>query len=259
MAKQMELPLEERGEAPQGQRSGEARTTRNGYGGSGDNRLMEQVVARDNFTVAVKRVRQNQGSPGVDGMTVDELPKHLVEHWEGIRAQLFGGIYQPKPVREVEIPKGEGGVRKLGIPTVLDRVIQQSLLQVLQPRFESTFSEHSHGFRPGRNVHAAVCEAQRSIREGKRVVVDVDIETFFDRVNHDVLMGRLEKRIGDMRMLRLIRHYLRGRDDGQRGGDGVIRGHTARRSLVAVADECAPRRRGQGVGKTRAQLRSLRR
>jgi group II intron reverse transcriptase/maturase len=208
MTRQLELPLEARGEAPQGQRSGEARTARHGHGGSGTDRLMEQVVERGNVTAAVKRVRQNQGSPGVDGMTVEELPTYLAEHWEAIRAQLLAGTYQPKPVREAEIPKSGGGVRKLGIPTALDRGIQQSILQVLQPMFDPTFSEHSHGFRPGRNAHHAVCEAQRYIQEGKRVVVDVDLEKFFDRVNHDVLLGRLEQRIGDRRMLGLIRRYL---------------------------------------------------
>jgi group II intron reverse transcriptase/maturase len=169
---------------------------------------MERVVERGNVKAALKRVRQNKGSPGVDGMTVDELPKHLVENWEAIRAQLLAGTYQPGPVREVEIPKSGGGVRKLGIPTVLDRFIQQSILQVLQPMFDPTFSKHSHGSRPGHSAHDAVCEAQRYIQEGKRVVVDVDLEKFFDRVNHDVLMGRLEKRIGDKRMLGLIRRYL---------------------------------------------------
>jgi len=205
---QAELPLGARGETSEDQRSGEASTATNGNGGSGTATLMERVVERGNAKAALKRVRQNKGSPGVDGMTVDELPKYLVEHWEAIRAQLLDGTYQPKPVREVEIPKNGGGVRKLGIPSVLDRFLQQSILQVLQPMFDPTFSKHSHGFRPGHNAHDAVCEAQRYIQEGKRVVVDVDLEKFFDRVNHDVLMGRLEKRIGDRRMLRLVRRYL---------------------------------------------------
>jgi len=170
---------------------------------------MEEVVERGNAKAALKRVRQNKGSPGVDGMTVDELPEYLVENWETIREQLLAGSYQPKPVREVEIPKSGGGVRKLGIPSALDRFIQQSILQVLQPMFDPTFSKHSHGFRPGRRAHDAVCEAQRYIQEGRRVVVDVDLEKFFDRVNHDVLMGRLEKRIGDKRMLGLVRRYLK--------------------------------------------------
>jgi len=169
---------------------------------------MEWVVERDNVTVAVKRVRQNKGSPGVDGMTVEELPTYLAAHGEAIRAQLLDGTYQPKPVRAAEIPKRGGGVRTLGIPSVLDRVIQQSLLQVLQPMIDPTFSAHSHGFRPGRNAHHAVGEAQRYIQEGKRVVVDVDLEKFFDRVNHDVLMGRLAQRIADTRVLGLIRRDL---------------------------------------------------
>ncbi len=205
---QMELPLEARGEAPLGQRSGEARPATNGDGHSGTEHLMERVIGRSNLKAALKRVKRNKGSPGVDGMTVDELPKYLATNWLAIRAQLLDGTYQPQPVREVEIPKSAGGVRKLGIPTVLDRFIQQGVLQVLQPMFDSAFSEHSHGFRPGRNAHNAVCEAQQYIQGGKRVVVDVDLEKFFDRVNHDVLMGRLEKRIGDKRMLGLIRRYL---------------------------------------------------
>ncbi len=207
-AAQAELPLWGRGEAPRAQRSGEAGPATSGDERSGTDRLMERVVERGNVQAALKRVRQNQGSPGVDGMTVDELPKYLAENWEVSRAQVLAGTYQPLPVREAEIPKSGGGVRKLGIPTVLDRLIQQSILQVLQPMFDPTFSEHSHGFRPGRNAHDAVCEAQRYIQEGKRMVVDVDLEQFFDRVNHDVLMGRLEKRIGDKRMLGLIRRYL---------------------------------------------------
>ena len=208
MTRQLELPLEVGGEAPQGQRSGEAPTATTGPGGSGDDCLMERVVERDNVTAALRRVRQNQGSPGVDGMTVDELPTYLAEQWEALRGQLLEGTYQPKPVRKVEIPKSGGGVRTLGIPTVLDRLIQQSILQVLQPMVDPTFSEHSHGFRPGRSAHRAVCEAQRYIQGGRRVVVDADVEQFFDRVNHDVLMRRVEKRIGDKRMLGLIRRYL---------------------------------------------------
>jgi len=205
---QAELPLEARGEAPHGQRSGEAWTATNGNGGSGTAALMERVVDSRNVKAALKRVRQNKGSPGIDGMTVDELPKHLVENWPQLREQLLAGSYQPKPVREVEIPKGEGGVRKLGIPSALDRFIQQSILQVLQPMFDPTFSEHSYGFRPGRNAHQAVCEAQRHIQAGKRIVVDLDLEKFFDRVCHDKLMGELAKRIEDKRMLGLIRRYL---------------------------------------------------
>jgi group II intron reverse transcriptase/maturase len=169
---------------------------------------MEEVVQRGNAKAALKRVRQNKGSPGVDGVTVDELPKYLAEHWEAIREELLAGTYQPKPVKRQEIPKSGGGVRELGIPTALDRFVQQAILQVLQPRFDPTFSDHSHGFRPGRRAHDAVCEAQRYIQEGRRVVVDVDLEKFFDRVNHDVLMGKLAERIADKRMLGLIRRYL---------------------------------------------------
>ena len=205
---QLVLPLGGRGEAPRAQRSGEASTAANGNESPGTDRLMEEVVQRGNAKAALKRVRQNKGSPGVDGMAVDELPEYLAENWETIREQLLTGSYQPKPVKRQEIPKSGGGVRELGIPTALDRFVQQAILQVLQPRFDPTFSEHSHGFRPGRRAHDAVCEAQRYIQEGRRVVVDVDLEKFFDRVNHDVLMGKLAARIQDKRMLGLIRRYL---------------------------------------------------
>lgn len=205
---QLVLPLECRGEAPMGQRSGEASMAASGNERPGTDRLMEEVVQRGNAGAALKRVRQNKGSPGVDGMTVDELPEYLAEYWEEIREQLVAGTYQPRPVKRQEIPKSGGGVRELGIPTVLDRFVQQAILQVLQPRFDPTFSEHSHGFRPGRRAHDAVCEAQRYIQDGRRVVVDVDLEKFFDRVNHDVLMGKLSARIADKRMLGLIRRYL---------------------------------------------------
>ncbi len=169
---------------------------------------MEVVVERANAIAALRRVRQNKGSPGIDGMTVDDLPTHLATEWEAIRAQLLAGTYQPQPVRRQEIPKFGGGVRQLGIPTVLDRFIQQCLLQVLQPRFDPTFSQHSYGFRPRRSTHDAVCAAQRLIQDGRRWVADADLEKFFDRVNHDVLMGRLAKRIADPRVLGLIRCYL---------------------------------------------------
>jgi RNA-directed DNA polymerase len=206
--RQLVLPLDSRGEAPRSRRSGEASTAASGNERPGTDRLMEEVVQRGNAKAALKRVRQNKGSPGVDGMTVDELPEHLAEHWETIREELLAGTYQPKPVKRQEIPKSGGGVRELGIPTALDRFVQQAILQVLQPRFDPTFSEHSHGFRPGRRAHDAVCEAQRYIQDGRRVVVDVDLEKFFDRVNHDVLMGKLAGRIADKRMLGLIRRYL---------------------------------------------------
>jgi RNA-directed DNA polymerase len=208
MPGQLELPLEWRGEAPRGQRSGEAPMAAQGDGRSGIDHLMEQVVERGNAKAALRRVKQNHGSPGIDGMTVGELPAHLVKNWESLREQLLTGTYQPQPVRRQAIPKAGGGVRELGIPTVLDRFIQQCILQVLQPQFDPTFSEHSFGFRPGRRAHDAVREAQRYVQEGRWWVVDVDLEKFFDRVNHDVLMGRLAQRIADRRMLGLIRRYL---------------------------------------------------
>jgi len=212
----------DRGEAPNGQRSDEAPRAANGNERSGSDHLMELVVERSNARAALKRVRQNKGGPGIDGMTVDELPEYLVEHWEDLRVQLLAGTYQPKPVKRQEIPKSGGGVRELGIPCVLDRFIQQAILQVLQPRFDPGFSEHSHGFRPGRRAHDAVCAAQKYIQEGRRWVVDVDLEKFFDRVNHDVLMGRLAKRIVDKRMLGLIRRYL---EAGMMAGGVVLEWH----------------------------------
>ena len=169
---------------------------------------MERVCERSNLQAALKRVRKNKGSAGIDGMTVDELPGYLREHWPELREQLLAGTYRPSPVRRHAIPKSGGGVRELGIPTVVDRFVQQAILQVLGPRFDPTFSQHSYGFRPGRNAHDAVVQAQRYVNEGRRTVVDVDLERFFDRVNHDVLMSRLEKRIEDKRLLGLIRRYL---------------------------------------------------
>jgi RNA-directed DNA polymerase len=181
--------------------------------GSGDERLgsgdlMEKVCERQNLQAALKRVRQNAGSPGIDGMTVEELPGHLRVHWRRLREELLAGRYQPQPVKRVAIPKPGGGERELGIPTVLDRFIQQALLQVLQPLFDPTFSDASYGFRPGRSAHDAVLRAQAYVQEGRSFVVDIDLEKFFDRVNHDMLMGKLAKRIADIRMLRLIRRYL---------------------------------------------------
>ena len=208
MPEQLGLPLEGRGEAPMVQRSGEAPTMASGAERSGADHLLERVVERGNVKRALARVRANRGSPGVDGMTVEELPQYLNEHWSEVREQLLGGTYQPQPVLRREIPKASGGRRQLGIPCVLDRLIQQAILQVLQPRFDPSFSEHSYGFRPKRSAHAAVKAAQRYVEEGRRWVVDVDLEKFFDRVNHDVLMGRLARRIGDPRLLRLIRRYL---------------------------------------------------
>jgi RNA-directed DNA polymerase len=170
--------------------------------------LMEEVLERENLKEALKRVKANKGSAGVDGMTVRNLPRYLIKHWPEHRAQLLSGTYQPQPVQREEIPKTDGGVRKLGIPTVLDRFIQQALMQVLQRRWDPTFSEHSYGFRPGRSAHQAVAQAQQYIAEGYRVVADLDLEKFFDRVNHDKLMGRVAQRITDKRVLKLIRAFL---------------------------------------------------
>jgi len=207
---QLELPLEERGEAPNAERRGEAHSTTHRIERSGDDEafLMERIVERGNLARALTRVRRNQGSPGVDGLTVAELPAYLREHWPVIREQVLTGRYRPSAVRRHAIPKPGGGVRQLGIPTVLDRFIQQAVLQVLQPRIDPSFSESSYGFRPGRRAHDAVCQAQRYVQQGQRWVVDVDLEQFFDRVNHDVLMGKLAKRIADARVLALIRRYL---------------------------------------------------
>jgi len=172
-------------------------------------RLMEEVCERDNCKQALKRVKANKGAPGVDGMTVRELPEYLKQHWPAVREQLRSGTYQPQPVRRVEIDKPDGGgVRKLGVPTVLDRFIQQAVLQVLQKRWDETFSDHSYGFRPGRSAHQAVERAQQYVTEGYGWVVDLDLEKFFDRVNHDKLMARIARRVSDKRMLKLIRRFL---------------------------------------------------
>ena len=170
--------------------------------------LMKEVCERENLKRALKRVRANRGSPGVDGTTVQELPGYLKEHWPAIREKLLKGTYQPQPVKRVEIPKPGGGERQLGIPTVLDRFIQQAVLQVLQKHWDRMFSEHSYGFRPGRSAQQAVAQAQRNIAEGRRWVVDIDLEKFFDRVNHDRLMGCLAQRVRDKRVLKLIRAFL---------------------------------------------------
>jgi RNA-directed DNA polymerase len=175
---------------------------------AGTEQLMEEVCELENCKQALQRVKANKGSPGVDGMTVDELPEYLKQHGLEIGEQLRNGTYQPQPVRRVEIPKPEGGVRKLGIPCVLDRFVQQAVLQVLQKRWDPTFSERSHGFRPGRSAQQAVHEAQQYIAEGYRWVVDLDLEKFFDRVNHDRLLATVAARVADKRMLKLIRAFL---------------------------------------------------
>lgn len=208
MSKKLELPLESRSETPERKRSAEESLAMHGNRRSGASELMERVCERMNLQVALKRVRKNKGSAGIDGMTVDELPEHLKTHWPALREQLLTGTYRPSPIRRHAIPKSGGGIRELGIPTVLDRFIQQAILQVLGPQFDAGFSQYSYGFRPGRSAHDAIVQAQRYINEGRRFVVDVDLEKFFDRVNHDVLMGRLAKRIEDKRLLGLIRRYL---------------------------------------------------
>src|ERR671918_2216399 len=169
---------------------------------------MEEVIERENRREALRRVKANKGSPGVDGMTVEEIEGYLEEHWPAIREQLLSGSYKPQPVKRVEIAKPEGGMRKLGIPTVLDRFIQQAVMQVLQRRWDRTLSRYSYGFRPGRSAHQAVAQAQQYVADGYDWVVDLDLEKFFDRVNHDKLMGRIAQRVDDPRLRRLIRAFL---------------------------------------------------
>jgi RNA-directed DNA polymerase len=188
--------------------------------------LMEEVCGRENCKQALKRVKANKGSAGVDGMTVQQLPEYLKQYWPVLREQLLSGTYVPQPVKRVEIPKPDGGVRKLGIPTVLDRFIQQAVMQVLQGKWDLTFSDHSYGFRPGRSAHQAVEQAQQYIAEGYRWVVDLDLEKFFDRVSHDKLMGRIGTRVSDRRVLKLIRSFLKA---------GVMEG-----GLVSPVDEGTP-------------------
>ena len=185
--------------------------------------LMEEVCERENCLQAFKRVKSNKGSPGIDGMTVDELSAYLLEHWPSIREQLLAGTYKPQPVKRVEIPKPDGGMRQLGIPTALDRMVQQAVMQVLQGRWDAAFSEHSHGFRPGRSAHQAVAKAQQYIAAGRAWVVDLDLEKFFDRVNHDRLMKWLALRIADKRMLRLIGAFLKAgvMENGHGGRSGA--------------------------------------
>jgi RNA-directed DNA polymerase len=202
---------EYRGEAPKGFREG----TESSAGERGTEspaiaeQLMEEVCGRENCKQALKRVKANKGSAGVDGMTVQQLPDFLKQHWPAIREQLLSGTYKPQPVRRVEIPKPDGGMRKLGIPTVLDRFIQQAVMQVLQGKWDRTFSEHSYGFRPGRSAHQAIDAAQQYMAAGNRWVVDLDLEKFFDRVNHDKLIAKIAERVSDKRLLKLIRAFLR--------------------------------------------------
>jgi len=170
--------------------------------------LLGAVLARANMQQAMKRVRSNRGAAGIDGLGIDETAERLVWEWPSLREQLLRGTYRPQPVRRVMIPKPDGGERELGIPTVTDRLIQQALLQVLQPLLDPTFSQHSYGFRPGRSAHMAIQTAQAYVQSGRRVVVDVDLEKFFDRVHHDILIDRLRKRVADAGVIRLVRAYL---------------------------------------------------
>lgn len=204
------FPEESRGETPMasGQGSETSPARRKPEHPAIPEKLMEEVCERRNLEAAFRRVHANKGAPGVDGMTVTDLEAHLRLHWPMIREQLLNGTYQPQPVKRVEIPKPDGGVRKLGVPCALDRFIQQALLQVLQRYWDRTFSNSSYGFRPGRSTHQAVAAAQSYIAEGHRWVVDLDLEKFFDRVNHDILMGRIAKRVQDRRILLLIRAFL---------------------------------------------------
>jgi RNA-directed DNA polymerase len=229
--KQEELafPAESRSDAPKAAEQGTETLVakRQSESLAGTERLMEEVCELENCKQALQRVKANKGSPGVDGMTVDELPEYLKQHELEIGEQLRNGTYEPQPVKRVEIPKPDGnGVRKLGIPCVLDRFVQQAVLQVLQKRWDPTFSEHSHGFRPGRSARQAVHEVQQYIAEGYRWVVDLDLEKFFDRVNHDRLLAAVAARVADKRMLKLIRAFLEA---------GVMED-----GLVSPVDEGAP-------------------
>jgi len=171
--------------------------------------LLERILSRENMLKAWKRVKANKGAAGVDGMSIEAFPEFVRLNWDQIRESLLAGSYQPSPVRRVEIPKATGGTRPLGIPTVLDRLIQQAIYQILMPMFDPDFSDYSYGFRPGRSAHDAVYQVREYIREGYRVAVDMDLSKFFDTVNHDVLMHRVARKVRDRRVLRLIGKYLR--------------------------------------------------
>src|SRR6266481_5252389 len=209
--KKLDFPSESTGEACQtGREETESRPTMHGPENPANTLgLMEEVCQRENLLEAWRRVKANKGSAGIDGMTVGQLSGYLKEHWPTIREQLLNGTYEPQPVRRVEIEKPDGGgMRKLGIPTTLDRFLQQAVMQVLQRRWNPTFSDHSYGFRPGRSAHQAVTQAQLYLAEGYGWVIDLDLEKFFDRVNHDKLMGQVAKRVEDKRRLKLIRAFL---------------------------------------------------
>src|SRR5262245_25591890 len=220
--------------------------------------LMEAICEPDNIEAALRAVVRNKGAPGVDGITVKQLPGMLKARWSEIKDQLLQGRYQPQPVLRVKIPKPDGGTRKLGIPTVIDRVIQQALLQRLQPQWDPTFSEHSYGFRPGRSAHQAVAQAQAYVIDGYRFVVDIDLAKFFDRVNHDRLMAAAAARVSDRRVLRLIRGYLTAGvldgglfEESREGRRKAVRSRPCSRtsswmnwiasSIVAATDLCGTR------------------
>jgi len=207
---ELALPMPGRGEAPRrdGREVETITATAEPESPASTARLMEAICAPDNIEPALRAVVRNKGAPGIDGITVKRLPGVLKARWSEIEDQLLRGRYQPQPVRRVKIPKPAGGTRNLGIPTVIDRVIQQAVLQRLQPLWDPTFSEHSYGFRPGRSAHQAVAQAQAYVVEGYRFVVDIDLAKFFDRVNHDRLMAAVAARVADRRVLRLIRGYL---------------------------------------------------
>src|SRR5271154_1043514 len=197
------------GQKPSANRRGaELGTATSGRTKSEDHKLMEEVVERSNLQLAYQRVVKNKGAPGVDDVSVSEFKDWLKMHWPSVKRALLEDRYLPRPVRRVDIPKPSGGMRTLGVPTVVDRLIQQALHQVLQPIFEPTFSDASYGFRPGRSAHQALRQARQYVAQGKRWVVDIDLEKFFDRVNHDLLMSKLATQIGDARVLTLIRRYL---------------------------------------------------
>jgi RNA-directed DNA polymerase len=207
----LDFNSEPTGEAPQarGEATESLPTMRAPESPASTNQLMEEVCEWENLKQALQQVKANKGSPGIDGMTVEELPDYLQQHWPVMREQLLSGTYEPKPVRRVEIEKPDGGgMRKLGIPSVLDRFVQQAVMQVLQRQWDPTFSDHSYGFRPQRSAHQAVAQAQKHIATGYSCVVDLDLEKFFDRVNHDKLMGQIAKRVEDKRLRKLIRAFL---------------------------------------------------
>jgi RNA-directed DNA polymerase len=206
---------------------------------------------------AIERVERNGGAPGIDGMTVEELRPYLREHWLEIREALDRESYQPKPVRRVEIPKPDGGKRMIGIPTVVDRLLQQAIAQVLTPLFEERFSEYSYGFRPRRSAHDAVKQAQIYLQEGNEWVVDIDLEKYFDRVNHDMLMARVAREVKDKRVLKLIRGYLKQwGDDQRRGGENRGRDTAGWANVPVVVKHHAGRSR-QRTGETRTQICAL--